>query len=38
MCVKNKTFKFEGDFYSERFSYVEVKVWKCVNSSDYNEC
>lgn len=33
MCVKDKDYKFQGDYYSDVFQYMEVKMWKCQNST-----
>lgn len=37
-CLVDKNYTFAGDYYSENFEYLEIKVWKCMNSSTYNGC
>ncbi len=29
MCIKNKNYSLEGDFYSRRFRYLQIKMLKC---------
>ncbi len=31
ICLKNKSYELLGDFYSEVYKYVEIKLWKCNN-------
>mmetsp|Transcript_15267 Transcript_15267/g.11097 ORF Transcript_15267/g.11097 Transcript_15267/m.11097 type:complete len:258 (-) Transcript_15267:507-1280(-) len=37
-CIGNKSYALEGDFYSEGFQYLEVKLWKCQNSTKFSGC
>lgn len=35
MCFKNiSDFILQGDFYSEKFNYLEIKVQKCINTTE----
>ena len=36
MCLKNKYFSLQGDYYSEIFKYVEIRLYRCVNSTKSN--
>jgi hypothetical protein len=37
MCVTDDSYwEIGGDFYSERFQYVEIRLRKCVNSTANN--
>ena len=33
MCITDKNYTLEGDFYSNEFYYLEVKMTKCANST-----
>jgi hypothetical protein len=38
-CITNQDqFKLQGDFYSEVFSYIEIKLKKCLNTTSTNLC
>mmetsp|Transcript_3310 Transcript_3310/g.3286 ORF Transcript_3310/g.3286 Transcript_3310/m.3286 type:complete len:158 (+) Transcript_3310:553-1026(+) len=37
-CLKSNNYTLEGDFYSQAFSYVEIKVWQCVNETSDVVC
>jgi len=32
-CLADKSYSFQGGFYSDLMSYLEVKLYKCLNSS-----
>lgn len=32
VCLKQKDFKLQGQFYSNNFSYIEIRLFKCANS------
>lgn len=32
-CLKNKDLHLQGDFYSYNFTYLELRLFKCRNSS-----
>ena len=33
-CLDNKNFTLQGEFYSDVFQYIEIKLYKCWNSTD----
>lgn len=33
MCTKSKNYSLQGDFYSENFYYIDIKLYRCSNSS-----
>jgi hypothetical protein len=38
-CFKNLSdFSLRGDFYSESFSYLEIRLQKCTNTTTFQEC
>ena len=38
-CVKDpKDLKLQGDFYSEFFTYLEIRLVKCTNTTVYSKC
>ena len=38
-CFKNLSdFSLRGDYYSESFSYLQIKLIKCTNTTSYNLC
>jgi hypothetical protein len=39
MCFKNKeNFTLKGDFYSEKFRYIEIKLFRCDKNSSKIKC
>jgi hypothetical protein len=38
-CIKNLSdFSLTGDFYSDYFSYTEIRLQTCLNTSTYSTC
>jgi len=37
-CAKNKTYTLQGNFYSENFDYIELKLFKCFNGTEGGTC
>ena len=38
-CLNNlRDMEIQGDFYSEFFSYLEIRLFKCSNSTSYARC
>jgi hypothetical protein len=34
LCMSNvSSFELQGDFYSPRFRYLEIRLYKCINST-----
>jgi hypothetical protein len=39
LCIRNKDqFSLKGDFYSEEFKYLEIKLFKCKNNTSKMNC
>ena len=36
-CIDNNNFTLEGEFYSDNFQYIEIKLFKCINSTTSND-
>jgi hypothetical protein len=38
-CIKNQIdFKLQGDYYSETFKYLEIRLQKCLNTTTKQTC
>ena len=38
MCFKDDNYTLQGDFYSRDFQYLEMRVYKCQNTSSFTGC
>lgn len=38
MCFKDQNYSLQGDFYSKHFRYIELRLYKCANSSTNDGC
>ncbi len=38
MCFKDHNYSLQGDFYSRYFKYIELRLYKCINSTSFNSC
>ncbi|CDW89821.1 UNKNOWN [Stylonychia lemnae] len=38
LCTVDDNYQFQGNFYQQNFEYVEIKLWKCLNSSSPVVC
>lgn len=37
-CLKKKDYELQGDYYSENFKYLEIRLFKCRNATTKHEC
>jgi hypothetical protein len=37
-CMSRKDFRLQGQFYSNNFSYVEIRLFRCVNTTKSSNC
>lgn len=37
-CLKKKDYELQGDFYSDTFKYLEIRLFKCRNMTTKQDC